>query len=324
MGGGKWWSDFDPKGKSDNEVMRFCQAFALELSRHIGEDTDVPAGDIGVGAREVGYMVGMDRKIRNSWTGVYTGKGLAFGGSLIRPEATGYGLVYFVQNALMTKDETLEGKKVAVSGSGNVAQFAIQKLIQLGASVVSASDSEGSIYDPAWFDTEKLGLLMEIKNNRRWRIAEYATSIGCQYRAWRNPWDLAVDIALPCATQNELGLEDARALISNGVRAVGEGANMPCTPDAIAAFATAGIMYMPGKASNAWWVATSWLEMSQNSLRLSWSREEVDTRLAGIMKSIHDQCLAYAPTWSTTPYMDGANIAWFVKVADAMLAQWVV
>ncbi|MCS6983328.1 MAG: NADP-specific glutamate dehydrogenase [Candidatus Absconditabacterales bacterium] len=324
MGGGKGGSDFDPKGKSDAEVMRFCQAFALELSRHIGEDTDVPAGDIGVGGREIGYMVGMDRKIRNSWTGVYTGKGLSFGGSLIRPEATGYGLVYFVHNALAVQGDSLEGKKVAVSGSGNVAQFAIQKLIQLGAIVVSASDSEGSIYDPAGFTNDKLAILMEIKNIRRGRISEYATQTGCQYRAGRNPWDLAVDIALPCATQNELNDHDAHALITNGVRYIGEGANMPCTPEAIAAFAGAGVVYMPGKASNAGGVATSGLEMSQNALRLSWSRDEVDTRLATIMKSIHDQCLAYAPVGSTTPYMDGANIAGFVKVADAMLAQGVV
>ncbi|MCO6174639.1 NADP-specific glutamate dehydrogenase [Flavobacterium sp. NRK F10] len=328
MGGGKGGSDFDPKGKSDNEIMKFCQAFMTELSRHIGADTDVPAGDIGVGGREVGYMFGQYKKLRNEFTGVLTGKGITFGGSLIRPEATGYGAVYFAEEMLKRKGDTIHGKIVAVSGSGNVAQFAIEKVLQMGGKVVTASDSSGYIYAPNGIHTEKLDFLKELKNERRGRIEEMADKFeDVQFfpneRAWNVP--VEVHVALPCATQNELNGEEAKALVANGCICVAEGANMPSTPEAIEVFHTAKILFSPGKASNAGGVATSGLEMSQNSLRLSWTREEVDERLKAIMADIHEACVKYGKQEDGfVDYVKGANIAGFVKVADAMLAQGVV
>jgi glutamate dehydrogenase (NADP+) len=324
MGGGKGGSDFDPKGKSEQEVMRFCQSFMTELARHIGADTDVPAGDIGVGGREIGYMFGQYKRLRNEFTGVLTGKGRNWGGSLIRPEATGYGTVYFAQEMLATKGQDFKGKTVVVSGSGNVAQFAIEKATQLGANVVTASDSDGYIHDKDGISAEKLAYLMELKNVKRGRIKEYADKFGCEYVAGKTPWGVKCDIALPCATQNELNGHDAKALIANGVLCVAEGANMPSTPEAVEAFLSAKVFFAPGKASNAGGVATSGLEMSQNSLRLSWSREEVDQKLHGIMKSIHAACVQYGKDGDFVNYVKGANIAGFVKVADAMIDQGVV
>jgi glutamate dehydrogenase (NADP+) len=326
MGGGKGGSDFDPKGKSDNEVMRFCQAFMTELSRHIGADTDVPAGDIGVGGREIGYMFGQYKRIRNEFTGVLTGKGLNWGGSLIRPEATGYGTVYFAQEMLATKSDGFKGKKVVISGSGNVAQYAAEKATELGAIVLTLSDSSGYILDNDGINAEKLAHVMHIKNVERGRISDYLKKYpSASFVAGKTPWTVACDIAMPCATQNELHGDDAKALIANGVKAVAEGANMPSTPEAIEAFAAARILFSPGKASNAGGVSTSGLEMSQNSLRLSWSREEVDQRLHGIMKSIHASCVKYgAREDGTIDYVKGANLAGFVKVADAMLDQGVM
>jgi len=326
MGGGKGGSNFDPKGKSDTEIMRFCQAFMQELAKHIGADTDVPAGDIGVGGREVGYMFGQYKKTRNEFTGVLTGKGISFGGSLIRPEATGYGTVYFAQSMLATKNTTFAGKTVIVSGSGNVAQYAIEKATQLGAKVVTASDSSGYIYDADGIDTEKLAYIMEIKNVNYGRISNYVAKYpNAKFVAGKRPWEVKGDIALPCATQNELNGEEAKALVQNGCICVAEGANMPSTPEAIAEFHNAKILFAPGKASNAGGVATSGLEMSQNSLRLSWTTEEVDQRLFKIMSDIHESCVKYGTNEDGyVDYVKGANIAGFVKVADAMLAQGVV
>ena len=326
MGGGKGGADFDPHGKSDAEVMRCCQSFMTELYRHIGADTDVPAGDIGVGGREVGYMFGQYKRICNEFTGVLTGKGLQFGGSLIRPEATGYGCVYFAQNMLAVKGDDFKGKVCAVSGSGNVAQFCAEKLIQLGAKPVTLSDSAGFIYDPDGIDAEKLAFVKELKNVKRGRIKEYADKYpGATYTAGARPWSVKCDCAFPCATQNELNGDEAKALIANGVKLVAEGANMPSTPDAVAAFQAAGVMFAPGKASNAGGVATSGLEMSQNSIRMSWSREEVDEKLKGIMKDIHDNAYAAAKQFGMEGnYVAGANIAGFLKVAQAMIAQGVV
>lgn len=326
MGGGKGGSDFDPKGKSDNEIMKFCQAFMTELSKHIGADTDVPAGDIGVGGREVGFMFGQYKRLRNEFTGVLTGKGISFGGSLIRPEATGYGCVYFAQSMLGTKNQSFEGKTVVVSGSGNVAQYAAEKAMQLGGKVVTFSDSQGYIYDEAGIDEEKLAFVMELKNEKYGRISEYVKQYpSAKFVEGGKPWEVKCDIALPCATQNELDGNEAKQLIDNGCVCVAEGANMPSTPEAVLAFQKAKILFAPGKASNAGGVATSGLEMSQNSLRLSWTREEVDERLKGIMHSIHEACLAYgSEEGGYTDYVKGANIAGFVKVADAMLAQGVV
>ena len=326
MGGGKGGSDFDPKGKSDNEIMKFCQAFMTELQRHIGADTDVPAGDIGVGGREVGYMFGQYKKLRNEFTGVLTGKGITFGGSLIRPEATGYGDVYFAQNMLATKGQSFDGKTVVVSGSGNVAQYAIEKATQLGGKVVTASDSSGYIYDADGIDAEKLAYIMEIKNVRYGRINEYVAKYpNAKFVEGKRPWEVKCDIALPCATQNELNGDEAKMLIANGCICVAEGANMPSTPEAVEAFIAAKILFAPGKASNAGGVATSGLEMSQNSLRLSWTREEVDQRLHKIMSDIHESCVKYGTQADGfVDYVKGANIAGFVKVAEAMLAQGVV
>ncbi len=326
MGGGKGGSDFDPKGKSDVEIMRFCQAFMTELSRHIGADTDVPAGDIGVGGREVGYMFGQYKKLRNEFTGVLTGKGITFGGSLIRPEATGYGDVYFAQSMLATKGESFSGKTVVVSGSGNVAQYAIEKATQLGGKVVTASDSSGYIYDEAGIDADKLAYIMEIKNVNYGRISDYVAKYpNAKFVEGKRPWEVKCDIALPCATQNELNAEEAKVLVNNGCICVAEGANMPSTPEAIEVFQAAKILFAPGKASNAGGVATSGLEMSQNSLRLSWTREEVDERLKGIMANIHESCVKYGKNADGyVDYVKGANIAGFVKVADAMLGQGVV
>ncbi|WP_111682451.1 NADP-specific glutamate dehydrogenase [Winogradskyella tangerina] len=326
MGGGKGGSDFDPKGKSDNEVMRFCHAFMTELYRHIGHNTDVPAGDIGVGAREIGFMFGMYKKLNNTFTGVLTGKGQSWGGSLIRPEATGYGNVYFAENMLKTRNDSFEGKKVVISGSGNVAQYAAEKAIELGATVLTLSDSGGYIFDEEGIDTEKLQFVMDLKNVRRGRIKEYVEKYpNATYVAGERPWSVNCDIALPCATQNELNGDEAKQLIANGCICVSEGANMPSTPEAIHEFQKAKILFAPGKASNAGGVATSGLEMSQNSLRLSWTREEVDARLKDIMSDIHDACVQYGKNDDgTVDYITGANIAGFVKVADAMLAQGVV
>jgi glutamate dehydrogenase (NADP+) len=326
MGGGKGGSDFDPKGKSDNEVMKFCQSFMTELCRHIGPDTDVPAGDIGVGGREIGYMFGQYKRIRNEFTGVLTGKGRNWGGSLIRPEATGYGTVYFAKEMLATKNDSFKGKIVAVSGSGNVAQYATEKATQLGAKVVTLSDSEGYIYDSEGITAEKLAFVMELKNVKRGRISEYATKYpSAKFVAGKRPWEVKVDIALPCATQNELNETEAKALIANGVKCVAEGANMPSTPEAITAFQNAKVQFAPGKASNAGGVATSGLEMSQNSLRLSWTAEEVDSKLHGIMVSIHTACVQYGKEADgTIDYVKGANIAGFVKVADSMIDQGLV
>lgn len=325
MGGGKGGSDFDPKGKSDNEVMRFCQSFMNELYRHIGPDTDVPAGDIGVGAREVGYLFGQYRRIANEFTGVFTGKGLRWGGSLIRPEATGYGAVYFAEEMLKTRGDTLAGKVCTVSGSGNVAQFTVEKLLQLGAKPVTLSDSDGSIHDPEGFTPEKLAWVMQLKNQRRGRIKEYVEKFGGTFMAGQRPWSVPCDCAFPSATQNEIDGDDAKTLLKNGCKLVSEGANMPSTPEAVDAYLAAGILYGPGKAANAGGVATSGLEMSQNSMRLSWSREEVDQRLQRIMTNIHENCRATAAEYGAPGnYVLGANIAGFTKVADAMLEQGVL
>jgi len=324
MGGGKGGSDFDPKGKSDNEVMRFCQSFMNELFRYIGPDTDVPAGDIGVGGREIGYMFGQYKKLKNEFTGVLTGKGLSWGGSLIRPEATGYGCVYFTEEMMKTKGDSLKGKVCAVSGSGNVAQYTVEKLIQLGAKVVTLSDSDGFIYDKDGIDGKELKCILDIKNVRRGRIKECAKEFKCDYFDKKKPWQIKCDVAFPSATQNEISGEDAKVLVKNGCMAVGEGANMPSTPEAIAVFQKAKILYAPGKASNAGGVATSGLEMTQNSMRLSWSREEVDKKLHEIMVSIHENCVRYGKEGKYVNYVKGANIAGFVKVADAMLAQGLV
>jgi glutamate dehydrogenase (NADP+) len=325
MGGGKGGSDFDPKGRSPGEVMRFCQAFASELFRHVGSDTDVPAGDIGVGGREVGFMAGMVKKLTNRSDCVFTGKGLSFGGSLIRPEATGYGTVYFAQEMLLRSGRSLEGLKVAVSGSGNVAQYAVEKAMELGAIVVTVSDSSGTIIDNDGFTLEKLAILQDVKNNHYGRVSDYAERTGARFEAGAKPWVVPCDVALPCATQNELDGAAAKMLIANGAVCVAEGANMPSTAEAVEAFEAAGVLFGPGKASNAGGVATSGLEMSQNAMRLSWPREEVDARLLEIMRGIHNSCLAYGerPDGSIS-YVNGANIAGFVKVADAMLAQGVI
>ena len=326
MGGGKGGSDFDPKGKSDNEVMKFCQSFMTELQRHIGPDTDVPAGDIGVGGREIGYMFGQYKRLRNEFTGVLTGKGRNWGGSLIRPEATGYGTVYFAQEMLLHKGNTMEGKTVVLSGSGNVAQYACEKAYDMGAKVVTMSDSKGYIHDPEGINTEKLAWIMDLKNNRRGRIKEYADEFPtATYHEGERPWGVKCDVALPCATQNELNGEEAATLVANGCICVAEGANMPSTPDAISTFQGAGVLFAPGKASNAGGVATSGLEMSQNSLRMSWTADEVDEKLHNIMKDIHQQCLDYGFNGDDQcDYVKGANIAGFVKVADAMLDQGLV
>jgi glutamate dehydrogenase (NADP+) len=326
MGGGKGGADFDPKGKSDNEVMRFCQAFMTELSKHIGGNTDVPAGDIGVGGREVGYMFGQYKRLRNEFTGVLTGKGISFGGSLIRPEATGYGDVYFAQSMLKTKGESFTGKIVVVSGSGNVAQYAAEKATQLGGKVVTMSDSSGYIHDADGIDAAKLTFIMEIKNELRGRISDYLTKYPtAKFVAGKRPWEVKCEVALPCATQNELNEEEAKMLVANGCICVAEGANMPTTPEAVIVFQNAKILFAPGKASNAGGVATSGLEMSQNSLRLSWTSEEVDERLKNIMLAIHASCVKYGTEANGyVDYVKGANIAGFVKVADAMLAQGVV
>ncbi|WP_026710162.1 NADP-specific glutamate dehydrogenase [Flavobacterium filum] len=326
MGGGKGGSDFDPKGKSDIEIMRFCQSFMTELAKHIGADTDVPAGDIGVGGREVGYMFGQYKRLRNEFTGVLTGKGITFGGSLIRPEATGYGNVYFAQSMLNTKGDSFNGKIVTVSGSGNVAQYAAEKATELGGKVVTLSDSSGYIYDADGIDAEKLAHVMHIKNELRARISEYVKKYpNAKYVDGKRPWEVKCDIALPCATQNELNDDEAKTLVANGCICVSEGANMPSTPEAIEVFTKAKILFAPGKASNAGGVATSGLEMSQNSLRLSWTSEEVDQRLKGIMANIHEACVKYGSDGNGyVDYVKGANIAGFVKVADAMLGQGVV
>lgn len=323
MGGGKGGSDFDPKGKSELEIMRFCQALMLELHRHVGANTDVPAGDIGVGGREVGYMVGMMKKLSNSAECVFTGKGLSFGGSLIRPEATGYGLLYFVEAMLKRQNSSLDGMTVTVSGSGNVAQYAIEKALEMGARVITASDSSGVVYDPQGFTTEKLALLMQIKNEQRGRVEDYAKALSLEYIPGGTPWQFAADVALPCATQNELTLEHANMLINNGVQIVAEGANMPSTAEAIAAFHECKVLFAPGKAANAGGVATSGLEMSQNAMRLSWSEQEVDARLQAIMQDIHATCEKYGNQAGHVNYELGANVAGFVKVADAMMAQGV-
>ena len=325
MGGGKGGSDFNPKGKSDNEVMRFCQSFMSELFRHIGPNTDVPAGDIGVGGREIGFMFGQYKRLRNEFTGVLTGKGASWGGSLIRPEATGYGNVYFAEQMLKTKGESFDGKTVVISGSGNVAQYACEKATELGAKVLTLSDSSGYIFDPAGIDAEKLAFVMELKNVKRGRIKAYADHFGCEFHEGARPWSVTCDIALPCATQNELNAEEAKALVANGCNCVSEGANMPCTPEAIEVFDQNKILFAPGKASNAGGVAVSGLEMSQNSLRYNWTREEVDAKLHAIMVDIHTSCVTYGSDGNGyTNYVKGANVAGFVKVADAMLDQGVV
>ncbi len=325
MGGGKGGADFDPKGKSDNEVMRFCQSFMTELYRHIGPDTDIPAGDIGVGGREIGFMFGQYKRIRNEFTGILTGKALNWGGSLIRPEATGYGCVYFAEEMLKSRGDSFKGKVCAVSGSGNVAQYTVEKLTELGAKAVTLSDSSGSIYDPDGIDAEKLAFVMELKNVKRGRIKEYADKYGVEFRAGKRPWDIKCDCAFPSATQNEIDGNDAKTLLKNGCFVVSEGANMPSTPEAVEQFIANKILYGPGKAANAGGVATSGLEMSQNSLRLSWTREEVDRRLHDIMIAIHKQCYDAAEEYGVSGNLvAGANIAGFVKVADAMLDQGLV
>ena len=324
LGGGKGGSDFNPKGKSNNEVMRFCQSFMTELQRHIGKDTDVPAGDIGVGGREVSFLFGQYKRLRNEFTGILTGKGLPFGGSLIRTEATGYGCVYFVNEMLKHKGDAMEGKICTVSGSGNVAQYTAEKLMDLGAKVVSFSDSGGSIYDKEGVTPEKLAWLIDLKTKRRGRISEYAEHFKCDYREGKRPWDIKCDLAFPSATQNEIEIQDAKTLLANGCVGVGEGANMPSTIEAANAFLEAGIAYGPAKAANAGGVAVSGLEMSQNSLRLSWEREEVDSRLQKIMSDIHSQCVQYGQEGKGVNYVKGANIAGFKKVADSMLAFGVV
>jgi len=324
MGGGKGGSDFDPKGKSSAEVMRFCQALMLELHRHLGPDTDVPAGDIGVGEREVGFMAGMMKKLSNTSGGVFTGKAPSYGGSHIRPEATGYGTVYFAEEMLKHVQQSIEGLTVSVSGSGNVAQYAIEKCMQLGAKVVTVSDSNGFVHDPAGFTPEKLAALMEIRNVKRERVEVYARAFNLTYEEGKRPWHVPVDVALPCATQNELELQDAKTLIANGVRCVAEGANMPTSLDAVNAFVQAQILYAPGKASNAGGVAVSGLEMSQNAQRLNWPREQVDAKLHAIMRDIHENCVRHGSGAGTVVnYVNGANIAGFVKVADAMRHQGV-
>jgi glutamate dehydrogenase (NADP+) len=325
MGGGKGGSDFDPKGKSDNEVMRFCQSFMTELQRHIGPNTDVPAGDIGVGGREIGYLFGQYKRIRNEFTGILTGKGLNWGGSLIRPEATGYGAVYFAEEMLKTRKDSLKGKICTVSGSGNVAQFTVEKVSQLGGKVVTLSDSNGSIYDPDGIDDEKLAYVDDLKNVRRGRIKEYAVRFGCKYMEGQRPWSIKCDCAFPSATQNEIDAKDAKMLLDNGCFVVSEGANMPSTPEAVDLFLNKKILYGPGKAANAGGVATSGLEMSQNSLRLNWTREEVDKKLKEIMIAIHKQCVEAADKYGFPGnYVMGANIAGFIKVADSMLDQGLV
>ena len=323
MGGGKGGSNFDPKGKSDNEIMKFCQSFMTELCKHIGPNTDVPAGDIGVGGREIGYMFGQYKRIRNEFTGVLTGKGLGWGGSLIRPEATGYGNVYFAQNMLAAKEDLFDNKTVVISGSGNVAQYSCEKATELGAKVVSMSDSSGYIFDKDGINSEKLAFIMNLKNVKRGRIKEYADHYGCEFHEGR-PWGLKCDIALPCATQNELNKSEAEDLVRNGCICVAEGANMPSTPEAVEVFLAAKILFAPGKASNAGGVATSGLEMSQNSLRMNWTREEVDSKLKTIMKDIHAQCVEHGKEGDFVNYVKGANIAGFLKVADAMLDQGIV
>ena len=324
MGGGKGGSDFDPKGKSDAEVMRFCQSFMTELSRHIGPNTDIPAGDIGVGGREIGYLYGQYKRLRNEFTGVLTGKALNWGGSLIRPEATGYGTVYFAREMLQTREQSFEGKTVAISGSGNVAQFAAEKVIELGAKVVTLSDSNGTIFDPRGIDAGKLEYVMQLKNQERGRIREYADQYDAEYWEDQRPWKAKCDIALPCATQNEISGDEAQRLVKDGCICVAEGANMPSTPEAIDVFQKSGILYGPGKAANAGGVSVSGLEMSQNSMRIQWSREEVDDKLQTIMKNIHQQCVKYGREGDYVNYEKGANIAGFIKVADAMLDQGVV
>lgn len=325
MGGGKGGSDFDPKGKSDNEVMRFCQSFMSELFRHIGPDTDVPAGDIGVGGREIGFLFGQYKRLKNEFSGVLTGKGIEWGGSLIRPEATGYGATYFAKEMLSTRGEGLKGKIVTISGSGNVAQYATEKVTQLGGKVVTASDSNGFIYDPKGIDAEKLNFIMELKNVRRGRIKEYSEKYGVEYFEGKRPWMIKCDIAMPCATQNEINVEEAKLLVKNGCICVSEGSNMPSTLEAVGVFLNAKILYGPGKAANAGGVATSGLEMTQNSMRLPWSREEVDEKLHTIMKNIHSTCVKYGTKeGGFINYVDGANIGGFVKVANAMIAQGVV
>ena len=325
MGGGKGGSDFNPKGKSDGEIMRFCQSFMTELFRYIGPNTDIPAGDIGVGSREIGYMFGQYKKLKKEFTGVLTGKGLSWGGSLIRPEATGYGTVYFAENMLNHVKDSVKGKTVVISGSGNVAQFAAEKCIQLSAKVMSLSDSSGSIYDSEGINTEKLDFIMDLKNNKRERISEYVKKYPkAKFYKNKTPWDIPCDIALPCATQNELNKKDAETLMTNGCICVSEGANMPCTPEAISVFRKNKILYAPGKASNAGGVAVSGLEMAQNSLRYSWPREEVDNKLKDIMLDIHNSCITHGQEKGYVNYEKGANIAGFIKVADAMLAQGVV
>lgn len=324
MGGGKGGSDFDPKGKSDNEVMSFTQSFMTELQRHIGPNTDIPAGDIGVGGREIGYMFGQYKRLRNEFTGTLTGKGLNWGGSLIRPEATGYGNVYFANEMLKTRGESFEGKTVAISGSGNVAQYSIEKVLDLGGKPVTVSDSSGYIYDPDGIDREKLEYIMELKNIKRGRVKEYAEKYGCKYVEGKRPWEVKCDVALPSATQNEINGDDAEMLIKNGCFCVSEGANMPSTPEAIDVYTKNKILFGPGKAANAGGVAVSGLEMSQNSLRLSWTRKEVDERLHNIMKDIHKTCVKYGTEGKFINYVKGANIGGFIKVADAMLDQGVV
>ncbi len=326
MGGAKGGSDFNPKGKSDNEVMKFCQSFMTELQRHVGQDTDVPAGDIGVGSREIGYMFGQYKRLRNEFSGVLTGKGLSWGGSPLRPEATGYGTCYFAQSMLATRGDGFEGKKVAISGSGNVAQYAAEKALQLGAKVVTMSDSNGFVYDPDGIDGEKLAYVMELKNVYRGRIREYAEKYPrAQYFENRRPWGIKCDIAMPCATQNEINADEARTLVGNGCICVAEGANMPTEPDAIEVFQNARLLYSPGKASNAGGVATSGLEMTQNSIRLKWTREEVDSHLHRIMSDIHETCLKYGTEKDGyVNYVKGDNIAGLIKVADAMMAHGLV
>ena len=325
MGGGKGGSDFDPKGKSDTEIMRFCQSFMTELFRHIGPNRDIPAGDIGVGSREIGYMFGQYKRLKNEFTGVLTGKGVSWGGSLIRPEATGYGVAYFTQEMLENKNDSLKNKKVVISGSGNVAQYAAEKCLQLGAKIYTMSDSSGYIFDPEGINSDKLAFIMDLKNVKRGRIIEYINEFpNAKFFKEKKPWDVPCQVALPCATQNELGEFDAQNLIKNGCICVGEGANMPCSPEAIEIFLKNKILFAPGKASNAGGVAVSGLEMAQNSLRYSWSREEVDKRLQAIMKDIHQSCLSFGSEKGFINYVKGANIAGFVKVADAMLAQGVV
>jgi len=324
LGGGKGGSDFDPHGKSDQEVMRFCQAFMSELYRHLGADTDIPAGDIGVGTREIGYLFGQYRKLCNRFDGVLTGKGLTWGGSMIRREATGYGLLYFTNEMLKTRGESLEGKVVTISGSGNVAQFAAKKALELGAKVVTLSDSNGTIYDPDGLNEEKLAYVMELKNVKRGRIKEYARYYGCEYYENQRPWGIKCDVALPCATQNEIDGDDARELIKNGCICVAEGSNMSSTPEAVEVFINNKILYSPGKASNAGGVAVSGLEMSQNSQHYSWTAEEVDRRLQEIMEAIHEQCISYGKEGDYINYVNGANIAGFIRVADAMIAQGII